>query len=142
MSLRYPPKVPGPAFLTQCACFDCRKSFKKDVSDPRYTPKCPECGEPLRPMGRYFRAPRKGDAAQWRKVELLYRAGVYFGGTQSPELGKFPETLLEARAFIARNKAVLSERARRRDRWRAAEIATLEKKETKRREARLKAKLK
>ena len=140
MSLPFPPKVAGPAYLTQCACFACRKSFKKDLADPRFTPQCPECGRALVPMGRYFRAPRKTDAAQWKKVEMLSRAGVYFGGRQSGELGQFPDTLREAKDFIARNAALLRKRVEARDRWRASAVVELEQKKAKRRAARLKAK--
>jgi hypothetical protein len=105
-------------------------------------PVCPECKQPLTDMGRYFRAPRKVDGAQWKKVEMLYRAGVYFAGTQSPALGKFPESVSEAKAFIAKNHAVLRGNGRIRDTWRATAIAKLEEKEEKRRVARLKAKSK
>jgi hypothetical protein len=91
-------------------------------------------------MGRYFRAPRKVDAAQWKKVEMLFRAGVYFGGTQSPELGRFPDTVREAKEFIARNRSMLEEGGRRRASWKLAAIVETEKKEEKRRLARLKAK--
>ena len=138
MSLPYLQKATGPVYLTQCACFACRKSFKKDVSDPRYTPSCPECGKPLVQMGRYFRAPRKSDIAQWKKVEMLRHAGVYFGGSQSWELGKFPETIREAKAFIAKNAALLESRAKAGARSKSSAIAALEKTDARQRELRAK----
>jgi hypothetical protein len=64
-------------------------------------------------MGRYFRAPGVRATKQWRKVEMLYQAGVRFSGKQSADLGRFPDTLLEARAFVQRNRATLIARRRR-----------------------------
>ena len=93
-------------------------------------------------MGRYFRAPRKADGDQWKKVEMLYRAGVYFAGRQSPSLGKFPDSVREAKEFIAKNRAALLQSGRQRDTWRTTAIAELERKEAKRHEARLKVKTK
>ncbi len=135
MSQPYPTKSTGPAFLTQCACFGCRKSFKKDLADPRYIPPCPECNAPLTDMGRYFRAPRKDASRQWRKVEMLYRSGVYFAGTQSWALGKFPDTILEAKEFIIRNESALKESGMRRDGWRSKAISALELREAKKKSA-------
>lgn len=139
MSLPFLPKIAGPAYLTQCACFTCRKSFKKNLADPRYAPGCPECGRPLVPMGRYFRAPRKADSTQWKKVEMLSRAGVYFGGSQSWELGAFPDTPREARAFLAKNRHLLEHRAAARERGKAAATAEIERTEAKRHAARRQA---
>ena len=97
-----------PDYLIQCACFHCRKSFKRRVTDWEFGPKCPDCGSATHVMGRYFRAPSVRATKQWRKVEMLYQAGVRFSGSQSWELGRFPDTLLEARAFIRRNQSTLA----------------------------------
>lgn len=142
MSLPYPPRARGPAYLTPCACFNCRKSFKKNLADPRYVPVCPECKKPLTDMGRYFRAPRKADAAQWEKVEMLRRAGVYFARTQSSALGKLPDTVQQAEAFIAKNGLLLQEGQRQRELGKAAILASLQKKEAARQMTRLKIKSK
>ena len=139
MTMPHAKKSPGPEYLTQCVCFECRKSFKKNLEDPRFVPTCPDCGQVLEDMGRYFRAPRKADGKQWRKIEMLFRAGVYFGGTQSPELGRFPDTIREAREFIARNAEVLQVRLRRRGEFKETLIAEVTKKEAKRREVRARA---
>jgi len=49
-------------------------------------------------MGWAFRSPRRHDTGQWRKVELIRRAGESFRGNRDwPEL----KTLREARDFIA-----------------------------------------
>ncbi|MFC7339445.1 hypothetical protein ACFQY0_19790 [Haloferula chungangensis] len=58
-------------------------------------------------MGRNFKAPPIADLEQWKKVEVLYEGGIRFAGTQSPELGKFPDTLDEAEEFLTRNKDFL-----------------------------------
>jgi hypothetical protein len=96
-------------YLLQCACFHCRKSFKRHTSSTS-RPKCPDCGRASNVMGRYFRAPSTRATNQWRKVEMLYLAGIRFSGNQAWELGQFPDTLLEARAFLARNRATLTAR--------------------------------
>lgn len=70
-------------------------------------------------MGRYFRAPSLRAIKQWRKVEMLYQAGIRFSGTQSYELGQFPDTLLEARAFLQRNQGTLTARQFRAERARS-----------------------
>lgn len=126
-------KSTGPKYLTQCACFACRKAFKKDLADPRYHPKCPECGTPMHDMGRYFRAPRHGDTRQWRKVELLFRAGVYF---RDHDFGPLPKTVSEATRFIAANRTALAANARRRALWESHAVAEIEATEEKRRLAR------
>ena len=53
---------------------------------------------------------------------MLYLAGVRFSGTQYPELGKFPDTLLEARAFIERHRTKLAANLRRSEHHRACAI--------------------
>lgn len=44
------------------ACFTCRVSSKYHVHH--------SCGAPLVPMGKDFKAPRKDDIAQWKKLAL------------------------------------------------------------------------
>lgn len=61
------------------ACFACRKAFKaKDefVSDGaggsrRRKVVCPDCNEPMRPMGLLFRAPSKRAVKAWKRLETL-----------------------------------------------------------------------
>ncbi len=49
-------------------------------------------------MGWAFKSPRRHDAVQWRKVEMIRRAGYGFWGNQNwPEI----KTLRQARDFIA-----------------------------------------
>lgn len=74
-------------------------------------------------MGRYFRAPSARSLDQWRKVEMLFNAGVRFSGTQSCRLGRFPDTMREAKEFIARNAIQLAADGQRRSYFMAKYIA-------------------
>lgn len=130
----------GPDYLTQCACFVCRKSFKRDVSDLRHIPKCPECGAATNVMGRYFRAPSSRSIDQWRKVEMLFNAGVRFSGTQAFALGRFPDTIREAKEFIARNAIQLVTDGQRRSYYISRAIAEKERAEAADKELRAKHK--
>lgn len=49
-------------------CLDCRLSFKG-------TDKCPSCGKPLIGMGKKFKAPRRTNLNQWRKVAMMVEYG-------------------------------------------------------------------
>lgn len=109
-------------YQIQYACFECRRSFKrpwtpgeqarsaqlsqplsgrkpaKRLPPPAYC--CPGCGGGLTFMGRAFRAPRREDLDQWRKVELLVRNGFTFYSSA----GRFPETLSEAKRFVRQER--------------------------------------
>ena len=63
------------------ACFACRKAFK---AGDEYVPDgaggyrrrvvtCPECRQPMSPMGLLFRAPRRRAVRAWRRLEELAR---------------------------------------------------------------------
>ena len=96
----------GPAYRVAHACFRCRRSFKlqADPMAPAETRQCPNCGGELHWMGRTFRAPKKTDAGQWRKVETLWLEGFRFGSYRSrPDAEPLPETEREVADFIRRN---------------------------------------
>jgi predicted RNA-binding Zn-ribbon protein involved in translation (DUF1610 family) len=57
---------------THRVCLPCRRSLKQSTGS---TAPCPECGGELVNMGRDFKAPRRSNARQWRKLELLVAAG-------------------------------------------------------------------
>lgn len=88
------------------ACFNCRISLKEDLmyfgdtETQESSVRCPNCGQGMKPMGHDFQAPRKQNKAQWRKVRLLYEAGITFNscGCQGP--GYRPKTLSEAKNTI------------------------------------------
>ena len=70
--------MPSP-YSYHFACFECRKSFSYSVlrSDKTsFERKCPDCGQALYPMGRKFKAPKRSDVKQWKKVELIHKAGM------------------------------------------------------------------
>ncbi len=83
------------------ACFKCRLSFKRRPLAVGQIHACPTCGGETFEMGRYFRAPKRTDLKQWRKVQLLWTAGYRFNGrTKGPP---FPARLSEVEAFIRDN---------------------------------------
>lgn len=69
------------SFYTHWACFDCRKSFSKEMSEtPR---KCPECAEPMTDMGAYFEPPRKLSKKRWEIMKILAERGFRFNTKDS-----------------------------------------------------------
>ena len=55
-------------------------------------------------MGRSFKAPKRSDTEQWRKVEALWRAGFRFHSYRSqPEAEPLPDRLREVEDFVRRN---------------------------------------
>lgn len=93
------------------ACFECRKSFKREY-DIKKTYKdqlekpCPECNGPSFDCGRHFKPPKSKDLQQWEKVKLLFENGFRFqhiydaNGEEIP----YPETLKETKEFIQRHQ--------------------------------------
>jgi len=95
------PPVIGPGYLIAHACFECRKSWKVK---PDTSAVCRDCCNPLREMGRSFKAPQKADAEQWKKVRMLWEAGFRFSSYRSwPGAEPLPERLRDVAAFVGRN---------------------------------------
>ena len=93
----------GPDYLVAFACFDCHKSFKKRPA-PKSEYKCPQCSGVMAHMGRSFKAPRKSDRKQWKKVERLWSAGYRFHtNTSRQEISPYPRFLRETDEWIAKN---------------------------------------
>ena len=66
---------------THWACFDCRKSFAKEMSAaPR---KCPECAKPMIDMGAFFEPPRKLNKKRWEVMKVLADFGLKFNTKDS-----------------------------------------------------------
>jgi len=63
---------------------------------------CPDCKQRLTLVGRAFRAPRQQDIEQWRKVEILARSGFTFWSS----VGRYPDTVSEARKFVELHRKV------------------------------------
>jgi hypothetical protein len=67
--------------FTHWACFDCRKSFAKDASEPPR--KCPECSKPMTDMGAFFEPPRKLNVKRWNVMRVLADNGYRFNTKDS-----------------------------------------------------------
>lgn len=98
----------GPDYTMSYACFDCRKSFKRhfDCSPPEYPQviDCLECDGKFVNLGRHFKAPRRTDEKQWKKVRYLVEHGFLFQkirtGSGHHDTVPYPETLEEAKDFV------------------------------------------
>lgn len=88
------------------ACLKCRKSFKREATANELT--CPECGGVAYNFGRHFKAPRKADLHQWKKITFLFEHGFGFQKIRpfenSLESIPYPATLEEAKEFVAKYK--------------------------------------
>lgn len=94
------------------ACLDCRKSFKREFNLVVECPdelKCPDCGGLAHNFGRHFKAPKKSNLKQWKKVEFLFEHGFRFQKIRpvknSLESVPYPETLEEAKVFVEKYKS-------------------------------------
>lgn len=95
------------------ACFNCRRSFKRQSTRlSKYMDKrgklrleqkfieqlpCPTCDGKAYWMGLAFKAPKIQDKAQWKKVELLHKAGIRF----HPNHQSLPDKLSEVEEFLS-----------------------------------------
>ncbi len=70
------------------ACFECRVSFK-DISV------CPHCHKPLINMGTRFKAPRRNNMRDWKRLHLIYLAGGKFRSWDSASTVRDAKALLE-----------------------------------------------
>lgn len=93
------------------ACFDCRKSFKREFVLTDGVPlemKCPHCGGVAHNLGRHFKAPKKGDLKQWQKVRFLFDHGFRFQkirvGPKDKDTVPYPDTLEQAKEFVVKYK--------------------------------------
>jgi len=93
------------------ACLHCRKSFKREFDLDEGRPselKCPECGGTAYNLGRHFKAPKKSDTKQWKKVEFLIEHGFRFQKIRpiknSLDSVPYPETMEEAKEFVKKYK--------------------------------------
>lgn len=81
------------------ACFKCRKAFSRMT-----TQVCPHCGSEIHAMGRDFKAPRRRNIRQWRKVKKLYRNGVRFSSCGCNGPGYRPKFLTQVDDFLENQK--------------------------------------
>jgi NAD-dependent SIR2 family protein deacetylase len=97
--------------MPKFACFHCRKVFRKpylptgeqrqDARGRWYPvmkpPTCPDCGESMIDMGRYFKPPKRTNVQQWEKVRQLRQNGVIFNGYA----GRIPKRLSQVKPYLA-----------------------------------------
>ncbi len=103
---------PGPAYSMSFACFKCKTAHKRHFDampcDYPDSIECPICREPAINLGRHFKAPKKSDLAQWKKVKYLVEHGFLFQkihlDPNSHESVPYPETLAEAKEFVVKYK--------------------------------------
>ncbi len=94
------------------ACLTCRKSFKRGKPAAKEffpdTMPCPNCGRLALNFGRHFKAPKKNDDAQWKKVRYLAEHGFWFQrihiGEKAENVVPYPDTLEQARDFVEKYK--------------------------------------
>ncbi|WNC68599.1 hypothetical protein RI845_00280 [Thalassotalea nanhaiensis] len=93
------------------ACLDCRKSFKRQFNLSKECPSemtCPNCAGIAHNFGRHFKAPKKTDSKQWKKIEFLFQHGFKFQkiriGSGHHDVVNYPDTLEQAREFVVKYK--------------------------------------
>lgn len=92
-------------YKTHYICLSCRKSVKQDWLGPKTRdiikcPKCPECRQTLVHVGRDFKAPKRNNTNQWKKLALLVKAGILFDSCGCDGPGYRPKTLSETKRFV------------------------------------------
>ena len=98
-----PQPVRRSGILVAFACFACRKCFKKRFA-PEQQYKCPQCAQQMGYMGRSFKAPRKTEIRQWKKVQRLWLAGYRFHpNTNRQGVPAFPNKLRDVDDWIEQN---------------------------------------
>lgn len=105
-------KVLGPEYSMSYACLSCKTAHKRHVEGrPSEYPlkmECPICKGTTFNLGRHFKAPKKADNAQWKKVAFLIEHGFLFQKIRldpnSYESVPYPKTLVEAKEFVIKYK--------------------------------------
>jgi hypothetical protein len=92
---------------THWGCPPCRYTDKRTWRGyrPEDTPACPRCDAPMLDLGRDFKAPRRADRRQWRKVEVLAGAGITFDSCGCSGPGPRPRTLADARSQLGERRS-------------------------------------
>jgi len=105
-------KFDGPEYAMSYACLNCKTAHKRHIDgDPIAYPlimECPICKEKMYNVGRHFKAPKKSDSAQWKKIRFLIAHGFLFQkirpNPNSSESIPYPDTLEEAKEFVIKYK--------------------------------------
>ena len=102
--------IGGAEYAMSFVCLKCKTSNKRHFNSPPCdyprTMTCPVCKEQAVNLGRNFKAPRKNDVAQWKKVEYLIEHGFNFQkirlDSNSLKSIPYPRTLAEAKVFVVK----------------------------------------
>lgn len=87
-------------YKTHYACLPCRFTAKHPWVSKDAGPRCPHCRARMVALGRDFHAPRRADRNQWRKVSMLFAAGIRFDSCGCTGPGYRPRTLADAKADL------------------------------------------
>ena len=87
------------AYKSHCACFTCRKTFKRrllhDVARDEVesvAAKCPDCRHLAASMGLDFKSPPKDDVKAWQHLRNLYSVGITYHSCGCSGPGYIPAT--------------------------------------------------
>ena len=105
-------EVRGSEYAMSFACFTCRtaqkRHFEATPNDYPTTMECPVCKDQMINLGRHFKAPKKSNISQWKKVKYLVDHGFVFQkirvGNNTIESVPYPKTLSEAKEFVVKYK--------------------------------------
>lgn len=87
-------------------CFSCRKQFDRNWNGSDNFKVCPECGDKTIRYDIKFKAPKKSDHSQWKKIEFLRDHGFYFQRVYDIiddgvfQTKSYPNDLKEAKNFV------------------------------------------
>lgn len=82
-------------------CPVCRIGWKGDQTYGMGSLHCGRCGRPGVDMGHDFKVPRRRSKNQWRKIDVMLRAGVVWGtcGCSGKGPGPRPKTFADAKRW-------------------------------------------
>jgi len=88
-------------------CLVCRSVYKRRGEKTDDKKICPRCGSSAYRYDTRFRAPKKSDDAQWKKIEFLFKHGfrfqkVYLKQGDMWTRKRYPKTVAEAKDFVER----------------------------------------
>ena len=92
------------------ACLACKTAHKRAAhgcnSGFPLEMECPNCQGAMYNLGRHFKAPKKSDTEQWKKVAFLIDHGFFFQKIRPDSNGNesvpYPKTLDEAKEFVVK----------------------------------------
>ena len=104
-------KIDGPDYFMSYACISCKTAHKRHVEGDRseypILMECPICKSNMYHVGRNFKAPKRSDTSQWKKVQFLIMHGFLFQKIRLDVNGEsvpYPETLEQAKEFVIKYK--------------------------------------